>query len=69
MKNASLPQQLQQFIWYNPLIHVVGTMRAGFYPTYNWDYVSWTYAFAMSLVLILVGLRLLKWYHRDLLQA
>ncbi|MES2665082.1 MAG: ABC transporter permease [Pseudomonadota bacterium] len=64
-----LPQELQRFIWYNPLIHIVGTMRAGFYPTYKWDYVSWIYAFAMSLVLIVIGLRLLKWYHRDLLQA
>jgi capsular polysaccharide transport system permease protein len=64
-----LPHQLQDILWYNPLMHVVGIARAGFYPTYNWDYVSVTYVVCLSLVLTLVGLRLLAWYHRDLLQG
>lgn len=66
---ADLPRELQGPLWFNPLVHIVGTMRAGFYPTYQWDYVSFTYVLGVSLVLIMVGLRLLKWYHRDLLQA
>ena len=31
----SLPASIQAVLWYNPLIHVVGLMRAGFYGSYE----------------------------------
>ncbi|MBK8440093.1 MAG: ABC transporter permease [Rhodobacter sp.] len=57
----ALPADLKEWIWFNPLIHVVGLMRAGFYPTYSDHYVSVLYVCGVSLVLILLALRLLHW--------
>ncbi|AUM75247.1 ABC transporter permease [Paracoccus jeotgali] len=63
----SIPQPYRDYLWYNPLVHVVGQMRAGFYPSYHADYVSLSYVFGVSLTLIAVSLALLLRYHRDLL--
>jgi capsular polysaccharide transport system permease protein len=65
----ALPGALRDWIWYNPLVHVVGIMRAGFYPTYRWDYVSPLFVVVVSMVLLAIGVRLLSWYHRDLLHS
>ena len=61
-----IPQPYQDWLWFNPLIHVVGQMRRSFYPSYDGDYVSPIYVFALGLGLILVGLVLLLRFHRDL---
>jgi capsular polysaccharide transport system permease protein len=50
MYNA-LPAPMQGCIWYNPLIHAVGLMRAGFYPTYVADYISPVYVLLVSMAL------------------
>lgn len=62
-----VPAHIQRVLWYNPLIHVIGQMRHGFYPSYTADYVSLTYVFGLSLSLFVAGLALLLRYHRDLL--
>ncbi|MFQ5623634.1 MAG: ABC transporter permease [Paracoccaceae bacterium] len=36
----SLPQSVQQVLWWNPLIHVVGEARKAFYPVYEGTYIS-----------------------------
>lgn len=54
-----LPGPLKEWLWYNPLLHCIGIMRSGFYPTYNDDYTSVVYVVGVSLVMILLGLRLL----------
>lgn len=64
-----VPQPYQDYLWYNPLIHVVGQMRRSFYPSYVGEYVSLTYLFAVSLTLTALGLALLVRYHRDLLNS
>jgi len=56
-----LPPGLQQILWFNPLMHVVGLMRAGFYPSYNSDYTSPLYVIGVSLALLAAGLLLLRW--------
>ena len=61
------PQPMRDFIWFNPLVHVVGLMRAGFYPTYDAGYVSVNYVLLVSLVAFAAGLLLLRRSHRDLL--
>ena len=61
-----IPQPYQDWLWYNPLIHVIGEMRKSLYPSYSGDYVNLIYFFGVSLSLILVGLALLLRYHRDL---
>lgn len=63
----SVPQPFRDYLWYNPLIHIVGYMRHGFYPTYDATYVSTNYVAGVSLGLMVVGLVLLKRHHRALL--
>ncbi len=62
-----LPQLAQDLLWYNPLIHIVGRMRAGFYPTYTASYADPVYVLAISLALLALGLLLLRRHHRAIL--
>lgn len=55
-----LPTTAQNILWWNPLMHVTGLVRTGFYPTYQASYVSLTYGFGVSLVLIALGLALMR---------
>ncbi len=61
-----IPQPYQDWIWWNPLVHVVGQMRRAFYHSYSGDYVSYVYVFGLSLFLFALGLALLIRYHLDL---
>lgn len=63
----SVPRSLQPYLWFNPLYHISGEMRRGFYATYDATYVTPVYVFAVSAVLVLLGLVLLGRYHRDIL--
>ncbi len=63
----TIPQPYRDYLWFNPLVHVVGMMRHGFYPSYDAPYVSVTYVFAVGLGLMVIGLVFLRHYHRDLL--
>ena len=62
-----LPYQAQQYLWYNPLIHITGLMRDGFYPIYRPEYISVTYVLIWALVPMVLGLLLVRRHHRDLL--
>ncbi|MEN8741684.1 MAG: ABC transporter permease [Phaeobacter gallaeciensis] len=62
-----LPPLGQDILWYNPLMHITGLMRTGFYPSYTAAYVNITYVTLVSLVLLALGLVLLGRYHRDIL--
>lgn len=62
-----LPPGVQDILWYNPLFHIVGLARAGFYPTYEAAYVSELYVVSFSLVTLFMGTVLLRRYHRDIL--
>lgn len=55
-----LPATAQTILWWNPLMHVTGLVRTGFYPTYQASYVSLTYGFGVALVLIALGLALMR---------
>ena len=63
----AVPQPYRDWLWYNPLTHVVGLMRAGFYSTYEAAYVSIDYVVTISLVCLALGLLLLRRHHRELL--
>ena len=39
----SVPAAFQHVLWYNPLVHVVGMMRSGFYGVYRDEYISVPY--------------------------
>lgn len=63
-----LPPLAREILWYNPLLHITGMMRTGFYPTYAAAYASPAYVLLLSLVLLAFGLILLGRYHRVILQ-
>lgn len=62
-----LPPVAQNILWYNPLIHVVGLMRTGFYPTYMGAYISPVYTALVSLLCLFFGVLLLARFHRHIL--
>jgi capsular polysaccharide transport system permease protein len=57
---SMVPQPFRDWLWWNPIIHVIGQMRMGFYRTYDGDYISWVYVMAVSLTLFTVGGYLLR---------
>lgn len=60
----SIPQQLRDILWYNPVIHVTGVVRKAFYPTYDANYVSYLYVFGVSALVLVTGILLLHRHHR-----
>lgn len=65
----SLPRVAQDILWWNPLLHISGNVRNGFYPTYEPQYISQTFVVGVGLVLTALGLLLLGRFHRDILNA
>lgn len=63
----TLPPEIQTYLWFNPLIHVVGIMRRGIYATYDAPYVSVVYVGLCALTTLGAGCFLLKHHHRKLL--
>lgn len=61
-----LPRAAQDLLWYNPLLHITGVMRAGFYPSYHADYSSSLFVWAIALVALAFGLMLLRKHYRSL---
>ncbi|MDX1786139.1 MAG: sugar ABC transporter permease, partial [Roseovarius sp.] len=62
----AVPQPYRDYLWWNPLIHIVGMVRKGMYATYDATYVSPFYVFLISLVCFAAGLLLLRRYHKDI---
>lgn len=62
-----IPEPFRSILWYNPLIHITGLMRTGFYPTYDATYVSTLYVAVFGLVTLVLGIIFLNRYYRDLL--
>ncbi len=63
----SLPYTYRAISYYNPLVHIVGEMRTGFYPSYDGAYVSHLYVYGFSAVCAVLGLVLPVNYNRDIL--
>ncbi len=64
-----LPTFAQNILWYNPLIHLTGLMRTGFYPTYSPTYISFPYVIFFSIIALAFGLVLSSRYHREVQAA
>lgn len=64
----SIPAPVRGWMWYNPLIHVVGLTRRGIYASYDAPYASPAYVLGIAGVCGLAGLLLLRRYHRIILQ-
>lgn len=62
-----MPPVAQNILWYNPLMHITGLMRTGFYSTYSPSYISELYVICVSLIVLFFGTVFLRRYHRDIL--
>lgn len=56
----SLPAAMQDVLWWNPLIHIVGLMRAAFYSGYEAEYASPLYVLGFAGILFVIGAYLLR---------
>lgn len=65
----SVPADWRAVLWFNPLTHIIGEMRAGFYGTYEANYVSPVYVFSVSLICLFLGLLLIRRYLGKVLRA
>lgn len=62
-----LPGMGKSVLWWNPILHLTGIIRDGFYPLYHPNYISGLYIGLWIVVPMVLGLLLLRQYHRDLL--
>ena len=62
-----VPWRYQDVVWYNPLIHIIGLMRRGFYPSYDAAYVSELYVFSIGLITLAIGMVLLYRWNKFIL--
>lgn len=65
----SVPQPFRDWLWWNPLVHIIGMMRRGFYSYYEAPYVSLVYVYGLGLLLMLVGLALLRRHYREFINS
>ncbi|MGB0798290.1 MAG: ABC transporter permease [Planktomarina sp.] len=65
----TVPHPYDDLLWFNPLVHVVGQMRIGMYPTYAGDFVSPLFVIGLGLILFAVGLLFLGRYYRDIINS
>lgn len=63
----TVPQPYQDWLWWNPLIHIVGATRSAFYVGYDAAYMSPTYVFCVAGITLLIGTVFLHRYARDIL--
>lgn len=63
-----MPREVQDILWWNPLLHATGLMRAGFFPNYHASYVSYSYGYGFGLVLTAFGLLLLRNQYKRVLE-
>jgi capsular polysaccharide transport system permease protein len=64
----SLPGNLQAVLWWNPLVHVLAVMRAGFYGTYEPQFVSYPYVLGWVLAMFFVGGYLIRRHQAFLIE-
>ena len=63
-----MPRPVQDVLWWNPILQLIGLMRRGIYGIYPADYVNEGYIVSLSLVLLASGLLLIWRRYRDLLE-
>ncbi len=64
-----VPLPWRDYLWWNPVVHLVGAVRAGLYPTYPASYVSVTYIALLVAVSLPAALFFLRRYWRDLVNG
>ena len=62
-----LPTVARDILWYNPLMHITGLMRQGFFPMYAPQYLSLSFVVFVSMILLALGLLLLRRHNKNIL--
>ena len=57
----------QDLIWWNPLVHITGYVRSGFFTSYEPAWVSFTYFYLFVLIPGVIGLFFLLHFYRRIL--
>lgn len=60
----SIPLPFRDWLWFNPIIHIIGTTRQALYFGYSADYVMPSYLWFLSAILTTFGLFLI-WRYKD----
>lgn len=63
-----IPSPFRDYLLYNPLLHLVGWFRSGFYPHYSTAYIDRAYALKWAITALVLGLGLLRVARRKLLE-
>ncbi|MTI03933.1 ABC transporter permease [Roseibium denhamense] len=51
-----IPEPFQTYLLWNPLVHIIGLFRQGFYPTYRASYLDMTYIVGLAVFSLVFGL-------------
>ncbi len=62
-----LPSGTQDILWYNPLVHITGLARSGFFSIYSPTYIDLVYVCIWIFVPMLLGFILLIRYNKDII--
>ncbi|HBQ36211.1 MAG TPA: sugar ABC transporter permease [Rhodobacteraceae bacterium] len=65
----ALPAWVQNILWYNPLVHIIGQTRKGFYSSYDGNYVQLGYPIFIGAITLFLGLALLQRHAKDLINT
>lgn len=57
---SDLPQVAADILWWNPLVHITGLARLGYYPTYEPQFISKVFVWGLGLGLTALGLLLMR---------
>lgn len=64
-----MPPFVQDILWWNPLMHITGLVRKGFYSTYHASYVSIPYVVGVTLIVLCMGLLFLGTHYKKVLES
>lgn len=64
----SVPQPFRDWLWWNPLVHVIAILRRGIYPSYDASWASPGYVALLGLGSLAFGLLFLRRHHREILR-
>jgi len=64
----TIPAPFNDYLWWNPVVHVVGVTRSGFYSYYDAAFASPLYVFGLSIGLTCFGLLFLQRQYKDLME-
>lgn len=64
----SIPEPYRDWLSWNPLVHIIGLARVGFYDNYDGYYISKLYPLVVAMATFALGLLFLRKHYRDLFE-